>query len=102
LNGTHLLCSHSSASAEQEDFHQGRGRRQSRPVLLPRNDVKMDALQRTSTSSRCLFKGTASYFALDVKNMHLNDAVWSDEDPYEEHAALKERLALYDDKLPAI
>ncbi len=67
------------------------------PVVyyIPRKDVKMKRLVRTSHRTHCPFKGDASYFSL------LNgpeNAVWSYEAPYDETAAIKELLAFYPDK----
>ena len=62
----------------------------------------MNRLEASATTSQCPFKGVARYFGINVARKELKDAVWSYEDPYDEHADLKGRLAFYDGKLPDI
>ena len=67
------------------------------PVVyyVPRKDVKMDRLARTSHKTHCPFKGDASYFSVAGGP---ENAVWSYEAPYDEMLAIKDRLAFYPDK----
>ena len=69
---------------------------------FPRSDVKMDRLERSATTTRCPYKGEARYFNLKAGGKQFDDAVWTYEEPYDEHLALTERVAFYNDKLPAI
>ena len=67
------------------------------PVVyyVPRKDVRMERLARTSHSTHCPFKGDASYYSL--RNGPEN-AVWSYEQPYDELLAIKDLVAFYPDK----
>ncbi len=81
-----------------------------RPILLsegrltpvyyfPRDDVRMDLMERTSHKSHCPFKGDAAYWSLAVGDHTVENAAWSYEEPIEESAAIKGCLAFYLDRL---
>jgi len=63
---------------------------------LPRRDVKMDRLVRTSRRTHCPFKGDASYFSFKDGP---ENAVWSYEQPYDDVEVIKDLLAFYPDKV---
>ena len=65
---------------------------------LPRKDVKMERLIRTSHTTHCPHKGDATYYSLSNGRTARN-AVWSYERPKDEVAAIKERLAFYPDQV---
>jgi uncharacterized protein (DUF427 family) len=66
---------------------------------IPRQDVRMDRLVRTSHRTHCPFKGDASYFSL-VDGP--DNAVWTYEEPYDEMLAIKGHLAFYPGKVDSI
>ncbi|MEO8718890.1 MAG: DUF427 domain-containing protein [Burkholderiales bacterium] len=68
-------------------------------LYIPRQDVKMERLARTSHTTYCPFKGHASYYSI------LNGAensVWSYEQPYDEMLEIKDLLAFYPNKVDSI
>lgn len=71
------------------------------PVVyyIPREDVKLDRLVRTTHQTYCPFKGQASYYSLKGGP---ENTVWSYEQPYDEMLAIKDRLAFYPDKVDSI
>jgi uncharacterized protein (DUF427 family) len=65
---------------------------------LPRKDVKMERLIRTSHSTHCPHKGDATYFSIS-NGQTARNAVWSYEQPKDDVSAIRERLAFYPDKV---
>jgi len=71
------------------------------PVVyyIPRVDVRMERLVRTSHTTHCPYKGDASYYSIQDGPAN---AVWSYEQPKEDMLAIKDLLAFYPDKVDAI
>jgi len=69
---------------------------------FPRGDVRMEKLSHSQTISECPFKGHANYYSLSLGERQIDDAAWAYESPYDEHKALKGRIAFYDDRFPEI
>lgn len=71
-------------------------------IYFPREDVKMELLESTSTTSECPFKGEAHYFSILNGKEKIEDAVWSYENPFEEHQDIKGFVAFYEEKFDAL
>lgn len=68
-------------------------------IYVPRADIDMTRLQKTARSTRCPWKGEASYYSIRTDSGLLENAVWSYETPLEGVADIAGHLAFYPDKV---
>lgn len=61
---------------------------------VPREDVRMELLHPSDTTSHCPFKGDAIYWSADG----VPDVAWTYEDPLAGVAEIAGHLAFYDDR----
>ena len=66
---------------------------------FPRDDVRLDLLERTEHHTFCPFKGEASYWTVRAGGGVAENAIWSYEDPFEEVAGLANYMSFYADQL---
>jgi uncharacterized protein (DUF427 family) len=64
---------------------------------IPREDARMDLLQRSEHRTHCPYKGDASYYSLPGPGGE--NAIWSYEQPYPAMAEIKGCLAFYTSKV---
>ena len=69
---------------------------------IPREDVRMDLLQRSQTHTYCPYKGEASYFSIPAGGEKSVDAVWTYEEPYPAMAEIKDHVAFYPTRVESI
>ena len=66
---------------------------------LPAEDVDMSYLSATATSSRCPYKGIASYWSATVADVTLTDVVWAYPDPIAECPKIKDLMCFFNEKV---
>lgn len=66
---------------------------------IPRQDAKMELLQRTDRVTHCPYKGDANYFSIAADGKTLDNAIWTYETPYPAMAEISGYLAFYPDKV---
>ena len=69
---------------------------------IPRADVAMDLLERSSRKTHCPYKGDASYWDVTAGGIRERDAVWSYGEPFPAVKDIAGHLAFYPDKVDAI
>jgi uncharacterized protein (DUF427 family) len=81
-----------------------------RPVLLyetglptryyiPKQDVRMDLLEPTSTVTMCPYKGSARYWSVRIGDRTFKDIVWGYPTPIPEIPKIENLLSFYNEKL---
>jgi uncharacterized protein (DUF427 family) len=69
---------------------------------IPRKDVDMALLERTSHATYCPYKGDCAYYSMPVGGTRSANAVWTYEAPFAAVEAIKDHLAFYPDRVDAI
>src|ERR1700730_19011323 len=69
---------------------------------IPRKDVYMTQLERTSHQTYCPYKGECAYYSIPAAGERSVNAVWTYEAPYVAVSAIQEYLAFYPDRVDAI
>ncbi len=66
---------------------------------LPREDVRADLLRPSETTSRCPFKGDASYWSVAIDGEVYEDVAWSYEQPIPEAGGIEGLLCFYPERV---
>jgi uncharacterized protein (DUF427 family) len=69
---------------------------------IPRKDVDMTQLQRSSHQTYCPYKGECAYYSIPAGGERSVNAVWTYEAPHAAMAEIREYLAFYPDRVDAI
>ena len=69
---------------------------------IPRIDVDMSQLQRTSHQTYCPYKGDCAYYSIPAGGERSVNAAWTYESPYPAASGIREYLAFYPDRVDAI
>jgi uncharacterized protein (DUF427 family) len=69
---------------------------------IPRKDVDMTQLQRTSHQTYCPYKGECVYYSIPAGGERSVNAAWTYEAPYAAVSGIGEYLAFYPDRVDAI
>lgn len=68
-------------------------------IYFPRGDLAMAFLEPTTMTSRCPYKGDASYFTIEAKSGPIANAAWSYETPQDAVADIKDHIAFFHEKV---
>ncbi|MBO0828350.1 MAG: DUF427 domain-containing protein [Streptosporangiales bacterium] len=66
---------------------------------LPRTDVRMDLLRSSETRTHCPYKGTASYWSVEVGGTVHDDVVWTYPAPLPESQKVTGLACFYDERV---
>jgi uncharacterized protein (DUF427 family) len=69
---------------------------------IPRDDVDMTFLSRTTHGSHCPYKGDASYYSIVADGRTSENAVWSYEHPKADMTDIAGYVAFYPNRVDAI
>lgn len=64
-------------------------------IYFPREDIGMEFLEKTTSSTRCPHKGQASYYTVSSSGADLVDAAWSYEEPLDAVKEIAGHIAFY-------
>ena len=69
---------------------------------VPRKDVDMSLLERTSHATYCPYKGDCAYYSIPLGGDRSLNAVWTYEAPYEAVSQIQDHLAFYPNRVDSI
>ena len=69
---------------------------------IPRQDVDMTLLARTSHATYCPYKGDCAYYSIPIGGERANNVVWTYEAPYPSVQSIKDHLAFYPNRVDAV
>ena len=66
---------------------------------IPQEDVRMELLEPSRSTTRCPYKGVASYWSLRIGDQFFENIVWSYLDPIPECSKVKGLMSFYNEKV---
>lgn len=68
-------------------------------VYVPFGDIDFSALEKTTNSTHCPYKGDASYWSVTPAGEKGRNAMWAYEQPYDEMDDIRDHGAFYPDRV---